>query len=289
VLRDIDSMRKQMQTAGGQMALCSFEWLSAEGMALSPLRHEQIYRQLNTTLWPLRYADIRRIADFQNRVFRNFAERRGVPYIEVAERYPQDPNLFLDAVHMTETGVRVRAWIVFQQLVGLLRPQIDAGKLPRPASRKLPAFPRVTAVDTALACVRPSGEFEPVAKAVLREEIEAMQGMPQLGADKRIRTLEKQWAYAAAAPLHIPPAENDVLYAVVRARVIHGKVGVGVLDRETGEFQSEVPLVDGETWLPVLAPARAGQLMFRNMAENGTVSEATVESVTIERRRAPSK
>jgi hypothetical protein len=286
VLRDIDSMRTAIESAGGRLAVCSFEWLAADGMALSPARHEQIYKQLNTTLWPLRYADIRRIADFQNRVFRKFAGEKGIPFIEVAERYPQDPDLFIDAVHMTETGVRVRAWIVFQQLVELLRPRIEAGELPRPPSKNLPAFPNRDLFEMALACTPPSGSFETVANGVMRNEIEAMDGMPKLGPEKRIRTLDKAWAYAASAPLHVPAGERDVLYVVVRAKVLQGKVGAGVLDAETGEFQSEVPLQDGETWVPVLSPGRAGQLIFRNSAEKGGVSEAEVEDVSLRKRKA---
>ena len=70
---DLDSIRNSLESIGGHLVLCSFEWLAEDGMPLSPTRHQYIYRQLNTVLWPLRYADIRRLADFQNRVFRRYA------------------------------------------------------------------------------------------------------------------------------------------------------------------------------------------------------------------------
>jgi hypothetical protein len=41
----------------------------------------------------------------------------------------------------------------------------------------------------------------------------------------------------------MPPAGNTALFALVHARVLQGRVGIGVLDRVTSEFQSET-LVD---------------------------------------------
>ena len=158
IVKDLDAIRSSLQSIGGQLALCSFEWLASDGLALSGTRHAFIYRQLNTVLWPLRYSEIRRMADFQNRVFRRYAESRGVTFIDVASALPQDPNLFVDAIHMTDTGERVKAWIVFQQLVPVLRKQIESGQLPRPASTHLPHLPSFTATEIAVHCDGRSGQ-----------------------------------------------------------------------------------------------------------------------------------
>ena len=44
---------------------------------------------------------------------------------------PQDRGLFVDAIHMTETGERLKAWVTFQQLAPVVRQEIESGRLPR--------------------------------------------------------------------------------------------------------------------------------------------------------------
>jgi hypothetical protein len=139
IARDLDSIRNDLNSAGARLVVCSFKWFANDGAGFSPTRHEYIYRHLNTYLWPLRYADIRRLADFQNRFFRNYAAARGIGFENIALAVPDDPDLFADGIHMTEAGDRLRAWIFFQHLVRLLRPLLDSHQLPRPpASSPLP-------------------------------------------------------------------------------------------------------------------------------------------------------
>lgn len=153
IIKDLDSIKANMGSIGGRLVLCSFEWYTPEGVRLSPQRHTYIYKQLNTVLWPLRYADVRQAADFQNRVFRNYAAARKISFVDVASQFPQDPNLFIDAIHMTATGERVKAWVVFQQLVPVLRGQIESGQLPRaPGGKRLPPPPSQAASKMPIAC-----------------------------------------------------------------------------------------------------------------------------------------
>ena len=60
---------------------------------------------------------------FENRVFAKYAAARGLPLIDVARYMPFDPDLFADATHNTPAGVRLRAWIVFLQLLPLFGTQ----------------------------------------------------------------------------------------------------------------------------------------------------------------------
>jgi hypothetical protein len=144
IVRDLDSIRGALQPIGGELVLASFERLAGDGMRLSPVAHEHIYRQLNTQLWPFRYADVRRLTDFQNRVYRAYAESRRIPLLDIAGEMPQDPSLFSDTIHMTEVGERLKAWIAFQQLVPYLRRQIENGILPRTSRQPLPPPPSLT-------------------------------------------------------------------------------------------------------------------------------------------------
>ena len=76
---------------------------------------------------------MRRMADFQNRVFEKYAGARGLPYLDVAGAFPQDPDLFDDAIHMKYEGLRLQAWIFVQALVPVITARVQAGMWPRPA------------------------------------------------------------------------------------------------------------------------------------------------------------
>ena len=143
VLSDLDAMRRALEAQGGELAVSSFVWLVHDGMQLDLKRHLSIYRYLNDSFWPVSYALMRRMADFQNRVFEKYAKTSAIPYFDVAAAYPQDPDLFDDAIHMNYAGVKLQAWIFMQALVPVILAKTESGTWPRPAppARKVhPAF-----------------------------------------------------------------------------------------------------------------------------------------------------
>jgi hypothetical protein len=104
-------------------------------------RHQDLYTFLNRTYWPASYAHMRRMAAFQNRVFQAFAEKYHTGYFDVSAQLPRDPDLFGDAIHMGEPGLRLQAWILLQQLVPWLDEQLKSGRLPRAMRRPLQRHP----------------------------------------------------------------------------------------------------------------------------------------------------
>ena len=287
IVRNLDSIRNSMASVGGQLVLCSFEWLVKDGMPLSPSRHQFIYEQLNTVLWPLRYSDIRRLADFQNRVFRRYASARDIPFVDVASLLPQDPSLFSDAIHMTDTGERVKAWIVFQQLAPLIRREIESGRLPRPSgSASLPPPASMAASEMSLGRCNedPTGKLARLdgALSIYRREAQAGASI-ESGHPLRIVTPGQQWAYAASFSINMPAALTGSVFAVVRARVLKGQIGVGVLDRGGNSFLVERKVVPSPAmtniYLRLFSPERSDALIIRNVAPDGTRSEVLVEDV----------
>ena len=101
-------------------------------MTLNPIRNRLIYDDLNVNRFPYRYRDIERLAAFQNRVFAKYAATRGLPLIDVARRMPFDPDLFADAIHNTQPGINMRAWIVFQRILPIIEKQLASGAWPKP-------------------------------------------------------------------------------------------------------------------------------------------------------------
>lgn len=150
VVRDLDAMRESLETSAGELAVSSFIWLAHDGMMLDPSRHRVIYQYLNNWYWPLTYRHIRRMADFQNRVFRNFARARHLPFLDIAAEFPQEPDLFDDAIHMHYQGLKVQAWLYVRALIPVIEARIAAGRWPRPPKPPLAEHPAFTAPDRQL-------------------------------------------------------------------------------------------------------------------------------------------
>ncbi|MBX9947248.1 MAG: hypothetical protein K2Y40_24460 [Reyranella sp.] len=131
ILRDLDRIRATTAAVGGELALASFVWLVKDGMVLNPIRHRLILEYLNVSYFPFRYRDMERLAAFQNRVFAKYAAQHGLAFLDVARLMPRDPDLFIDAIHDTEAGVRLRGWAAFQELLPLVEKNLASGVWPK--------------------------------------------------------------------------------------------------------------------------------------------------------------
>jgi len=130
-------------------------WLVKDGMVLDPIRHRAILEYINRGYAPFRYRDMERLAAFQNRVFAKYARAHKLDFIDVARLMPFDPDLFVDAIHNTYAGERLRAWVFFQALVPIVERHLKSGAWPRkvvPSGEPAPVFmPRAITFD----CKRP--------------------------------------------------------------------------------------------------------------------------------------
>ena len=135
ILGDFDRMRASLRPIGAEFALSSYVWLVKDGMVLDPVRNKFLLEWLNITHFPFRYRDMARMLAFQNRVLQKYASVHHLAFFDVAKVMPMDPNLFTDGVHMTYAGVRLHAWIVFQDLVPLVVAKLADKSWPRQMSR----------------------------------------------------------------------------------------------------------------------------------------------------------
>ena len=131
ILGNLDGIRAATQAAGGELALASFVWLVKDGMMLNPIRHKAILEYLNQGYAPFRYRDLERMAAFENRVFAKYAFAHRLAFLDVARLMPRDPDLFVDAIHNTQTGVRLKAWVVLQELLPLVERHLANGTWPK--------------------------------------------------------------------------------------------------------------------------------------------------------------
>jgi hypothetical protein len=141
ILDDLDNIKQTLDTNNVKMVMTTFNWFVYKGMTLDPSRHRKLYVYINRLYWPISYTNMHRAADFQNQVFRRWAADNRVPVIDVTGLIPRQPDLYDDAIHNTYLGTRIRAWIMFESLVPLLKQDIENGTLPRPASKKYVQHP----------------------------------------------------------------------------------------------------------------------------------------------------
>jgi hypothetical protein len=141
ILADLETIRQTSEAHGVGLVMTSFEWLAYPGMVLDPQRDAFLFEYLNTKYWPYSYAHMRRFQDFQNRVYRKFADEHRLDFIDVAGQMPADPRLFNDAIHMTRAGIYMHSWVVFNGLVAVLERRIASRELPRRPREPLPSHP----------------------------------------------------------------------------------------------------------------------------------------------------
>jgi hypothetical protein len=130
VLGDLEQIDSDSRSAGARMIMTSFYFLIRDGMQLERSKHMGIYNFYNERLWPITYANFERLAVLQNRVFRDWAQAKGLDFIDVAGQMPWAPDLFFDGIHNYELGHRVRAWIIFQALLPVLERDLREGTIP---------------------------------------------------------------------------------------------------------------------------------------------------------------
>jgi len=114
--------------------LSSSTWLAYPGLKLDLVRHTNIYRYLNDTFWPIPYAHVQRMANFQNRVLAAYGRETGVAFLDIDKQFPRDPDLFSDPIHLSYTGLRLQAWIYLQQLMPIIEQRLSEHRWPRPAA-----------------------------------------------------------------------------------------------------------------------------------------------------------
>ncbi len=138
IMERLDAIRGDLAKVDGLLSIGSFHWLVKDGLELNASRYKPIMFTLNVTYFPYRYRDLERLTKFENTVFAKYSKQHGLPFVDVAKQMPNDPDLFSDAIHNTPAGVKLRGWIVFNQLLPVIEAKLKSGEWPRPASPNAP-------------------------------------------------------------------------------------------------------------------------------------------------------
>ena len=96
--------------------------------------------------------DLERLAKFENRLFAKYAKTYGLAFVDIAGQLPFDPDLFLDAVHTSYAGTRMRGWITLNALIPLIEKHLAAKSWPRPMPNPEPPLPTINPRKVTLDC-----------------------------------------------------------------------------------------------------------------------------------------
>jgi len=133
IFPEVKKIKNAIESIEGELIMCSFIQMMKDDMRLNPISDQGIYQYWNEQekYAKCSYSYIRRMVEFQNRTLEKYAKVNELAFLDVAENFPLDPDLFLDGVHLYQNAIRLRAWAVFLRLVPILEQRIAAGKLPK--------------------------------------------------------------------------------------------------------------------------------------------------------------
>lgn len=234
ILSDLGHIKNSLDAVGAGFAVSSFTWMAEEGLRLNTSKPNEraLYWYLNgnEVLWPLRYRDVRRLADFQNRVFQRFAAARGAGFVDLDRLFPRDPALFIDGIHISYAGIKLHGWITFLQLLPMVEQRLAAG-----AQTVTPAVAdggeeSVVSIEAILAKLAAGAQMLPVPVAADWRGASPDVTVAAEGDRLRVRGSAARWAYqAVSTPIAVEPNRD---YRVrLDLRVTSGIVGIGVLDQ----------------------------------------------------------
>ena len=287
VVRDLDDIRRSADAAGARLAISSFPWMAKDGLVVDPVNFAALHSMLNVSHWPATYAEIKRLVDFQTRVFGAYAASRGLPFVDVQSAFPLDPALFTDAVHMTEEGDRLRAWIMFQGLMPIVSAEIAAHRLPRAdrAPYMPPPIPQPLP-RTSTECDDFAG-YAAIEGAVNFSHLTAQYDATVNGdSTKRVVTPPGMNAYAAEAVIGEGARVARPGGVRVQLRVLSGRVAVGVLDPARARMLNYRTIEPSEAMatvhVTVPSLAEAGSIMISNaVSHDGQRSVAEIVGLEV--------
>jgi hypothetical protein len=290
ILKDLDIIRTAAHAAGGELILSSFKWLVSDKLVLDPARHSVFHDALEK--YPWHYSDMRRMADFQNRVFERYAKHNGVDFLDVDRLMPSDPDLFFDPVHKTYPGEKTHAWVVVNHLIPLLRKRLASDSLPKkPAPSEHPMWgDKVARMTLASVPAKEICREGNPGRAVALKDVTAVYRLTEveLGDVLTIRTGSERWIYAVEAAIPIPPSQSAERISVsIDYEVLSGQVGFGLLAPDRSRFLTQQASETGSNRKLSLTPPtleRTGKrnlwLNVYNASESGP-SVVQIRSITI--------
>jgi len=291
VLKDLNHIANLSKVAGAHFFVSSFIWLDGGESAIhrSNSRHAEILSQVNKVFWPLSHQDVRRLANFQNRVFERFASAKNVGFLDIAKIYPRDPNLFNDAIHFTPEGVRLQGWLALATFLPYFIRDLEDGWIGKAqsATATLPLFVP-TAGELYVSKCAPTASDLALARTLPISAMDLADSRAVLSfgtASVVARSAAIPWAYIGRLQLHTDCARSgDQGWVSVTLRVSRGTIGIGALNRARDDFLVRSflePSKEFQTIFLFLNSFRDASEFIVQNGEGNTVSESVIRRIQI--------
>jgi hypothetical protein len=245
----LDRIRRAVSEAGGELAVSSAVWAANPALRLDVIRNWGVFKSLNSDdyYYPATLSSLDRAVKFQNKVFAAYSQRRGIPYLDIQTEMPLDADLFLDGVHTTPNGSRIKAWILFNQLLPFIVAKLDSGEWPRAAMPATvdeeAAFPQPTLAKNP--CLQRDEAYIPTGAPVFslathgsprNYESETADTRIQPEADGLLVTSNKSiYDYQLASDqIHMDPGKTYVI--VYEYKLLQGRMNIGILSKRGDRF-----------------------------------------------------
>ncbi len=128
-------------------------------------------------------------------------------------------------------------------------------------------------------------DLREITGAVEEIRLADVQARIEPGSPTRIITPAIRWSYAAALPLAFPSNAAGEFWVRIRARVLLGQAGFGLLNRDGSAFLDRSFVVSGKEtlaiFLQIADPADAQSLIIQNATPDGQAAEILLEEVTV--------
>lgn len=126
---NLSGIIRNMDTTNQTLLLCSYAMV-CEDSVLKQKAFNYAYTYWLHELGRVEMKHISRLNNFENRYFKKFAEKNSVGFADVAEVLKKYPQLFDDGIHLSSEGMKLQAWVVYQQLLPIITQRIASGVWP---------------------------------------------------------------------------------------------------------------------------------------------------------------
>jgi hypothetical protein len=264
-LRDFEEYVNIAKAIGAKPIVSTERWFVPGEEPLKAQPNRPLFKSVNGPLfWPLTYKDIKKFLRLNNAIISEWAKLNHLALVDIDAMMPQDPTLYTDGGHDIDFSNKLRAWIVFQTMIPLLREDSLAGKIPKPGMQSGNEHPfihnpplkisRQTLIDyydqqkrQYINWLQQNDYPVKIDEATLKLSDLPLASLT--ATDKRatitirgaapaiITTSPLRFGNAAKYPISVPTGRSGPAVIKINLIVRDGEVGIGLLTKDTGKLE----------------------------------------------------
>jgi hypothetical protein len=143
-LRDFDEYVRISKELGARPIVSTERWYVPGEEPLRAQSSAPLFKSVNGPMfWPLSYKDIKKFLRLNNEIISAWSKQNGLPLVDIDGLMPEDAALYTDGGHDVDFANKLRAWIVFQKMIPLVKEDLIAGRIPRQAAQSGDEHPYV--------------------------------------------------------------------------------------------------------------------------------------------------